>query len=274
MDYLFRGLARENRVRVFGIDASESVSKICKQHHTLPLTTIAFSRFLLAGAIMGCLEKDNQGITLQINSDGPIKSLFMQATSNGLIRGYVGKVDGDLLLEENNLSVESLIGDNGILSVTKTMDLEHHFTSDVILMGSNITKDIAYYFFTSEQIPTIIDLQVLLDEEGNVTSAKGCLIQLLTGYQEEDVTFLEQLTLPTLNNLEENMKSLFEDFNKLEEIKVRDVCDCSKEKFTNSLATLPNEDLEELANEDIEIVCQFCQKAYNFTSDELKTLKK
>lgn len=223
---------------------------------------------------MGCLEKDNQGITLQINSDGPIKNLFMQATSNGLIRGYVGKPDGDLSLGADDLSVENLIGNNGILSVTKTIDVEHHFTSDVILMGSNITKDIAYYFFTSEQIPTIIDLQVLLDEEGNVISAKGCLIQLLTGYEEEDVVFLENIKLPTLDNLENNISSIFTDFSKLEEIKVRDVCDCSKEKFSNSLSTLPNSDLEELAKEDIEIVCQFCQKTYTFTSDELEALKK
>lgn len=274
MDFLFRGLARENKVRVFGIDATESVAKICKQHNTLPLTTIAFSRFLLAGAIIGTLEKDNQGVTLQINSDGPIKSLFMQATSNGLIRGYVGKVDGDLDLEEDKLSVENLVGSNGILSITKTIDKEHHFTSDVILMESNITQDIAYYFFTSEQIPTILDLQVLLNEEGEVSSAKGCLIQLLTGYDESDVECLEKIKLPTLDNLEENMSSLFEDFKKLEQIQIRDVCDCNKEKFANSLATLPNSDLDELANEDIEIVCQFCQKAYNFTSEELKALKK
>ena len=139
MDYLFKGMARDKKVRIVCVDASESVAKICRQHNTLPLTTMTFSRFLLAGAIMGCLEKDTQGITLQINSDGPIKSLFMQATCNGLIRGYVGKNDGDLDLKEE-LSVEKVVGDNGIFSVTKTIDAEHHFTSDVILTSSNISS--------------------------------------------------------------------------------------------------------------------------------------
>ena len=274
MDYLFRGLARNDRVRVFGIDAKESISRVCLQHDTLPLTTVAFARFLLAGIIMGCLEKQTQGITMQINSDGPIKSLFLQASANGLFRGYVGKSDGDLSLNEENLSVEKLVGDNGILSVTKTVDSENNFTSDVILTESNITKDIAYYFFTSEQIPTIIDLQVTLNDEGKVNSAKGCLIQLLTGYEEEDVVFLENLKLPTLDNLEENMKSVFTDFKKLDQVEVRDICDCSKERFLNSLATLSNQDLDELSNEDIEVVCQFCQKVYNFTKEEIEQLKK
>lgn len=274
MDYLFRGLARNDRVRVLAIDAKESIARVCQQHDTLPLTTVAFARFLLAGIIMGCLEKQTQGITMQINSDGPIKSLFMQASANGLFRGYVGKNDGDLSLSDAELSIENLIGNNGILSVTKTIDSENSFTSDVILMESNITKDIAYYFFTSEQIPTIIDLQVTLDDEGKVNSAKGCFIQLLTGYEEEDIVFLEGLKLPTLDNLEENMKSLFEDFKCLEQIEVRDICDCSKERFLNSLATLSNQDLEELSNEDVEVVCHFCQKVYSFTKEEINQLKK
>lgn len=273
MDYLFRGIAKKQKIRILAIDAKESVSNICKQHQTLPITTVAFARFLLAGAIMGCLEKGTQGITMQINSDGPIKSLFMQASANGLIRGYVGKNDGELELSEGDLSIENVIGNNGILTVTKTVNSENSFSSDVILTQSNITKDIAYYFFTSEQIPTIIDLQVLLDEEGNITSAKGCLIQLLTGYEAEDVQFLENLTLPVLSNLEENVMSMFEDFEKLDQIEVRNICDCSKEKFKNGLATLSNEDLEELAHEDIEVVCQFCQKIYKFNKEEIEELK-
>ena len=273
MDFLFRGLARNNKVRVLAIDAKESVSRVCLQHETLPLTSVAFARFLRAGIIMGCLEKESQGITMQIKSDGPIKNMFMQASSNGLFRGYVGKSDGDLTLNESDLCVENVIGRNGILSVTKTIDMDHNFTSDVILTASNITKDIAYYYFTSEQIPTIIDLQVALDDEGKISSAKGCLIQLLTGYEENDVEFLENLQLPTLDNLENNIKSLFEDFQKLEEININDVCDCSKERFLNRLATLPDSDLEDLANEDIEIVCHFCKKIYNIGKEEIKTIR-
>lgn len=274
MDYLFRGLAREERVRVIGIDATESISKICKAHDTLPLTTVVFARSLLAGAMIGVLEKGNNGITLQINSDGAMKSLFVQATRNGLIRGYISDPKGDLTLPEDKLSIEGIVGENGILSVTKTTDLGEDFTSDVILTESNITKDIAYYFFTSEQIPTILNLQVNLNEEGYVSEAKGYLIQLLTGYEEEDVLFLEGLKLDKITNLEENLKEIFSDFIKIDEIPVKDVCDCNRERFLNGLSTLSIQDLEELSNEDIEVVCHFCQKVYNFTSEDIKNIIK
>ena len=273
MDYLFRGLARNSKVRVIGVDASESIAKICSAHNTLPITTVVFSRFLLAGTMMGVLEKANNGISMQINSDGPMKSLFMQATRNGLIRGYVSNPKGDLELEENKLSIEGVVGDNGILSVIKTSELGEDFVSDVILTECNITKDIAYYFFTSEQIPTILNLQVDLNQDGGVKEAKGYLIQLLTGYEEEDVRFLESLKLDRIENLEEDVKKIFTDFEKLEEIPVRDICDCNKERFLNGLATLSSEDLDELASEDVEVVCQFCQKSYVFTPSELNQLK-
>lgn len=269
MDYLFRGIAKQKKVRILGIDATNSISKIVAAHETLPLTTVAFAKFLLGGTIIGALEKNNNGITMQINSDGPIKSLFMQATSNGLIRGYVSNPGGDLELKENEYSINKVIGENGILSVTKIVDGEHDFTSDVILTASDISQDIAYYFFASEQIPTIINLQVELDDNGIVKEAKGYLIQLLTGYEKEDVEDLEKIKQKRITNLEDNIKEMFDDFEKLEELEVRDICDCSKERFLTRLATLPDEDLKDLASEDIEVICQFCKSKFIFTQEEL-----
>lgn len=270
MDYIFRGLGREQRVRIFGIDATDSVMDICKKHETLPLTTIAFARFLLAGAIIGSLEKNGVGVTLQINSDGPIKSLFMQATSDGYIRGYVSNPHADLELKDGEYKIENVVGQNGILSVTKINNEGLDFTSDVILAKSDISQDIAYYFFTSEQIPTIIDLQVNLDDDGNVSGAKGYLIQLITGYNDEDVTFLENLKLENITNLEENIKAMFDDFVKLEEMEIKEFCDCSRNRFEEGLGTLNNVDLQELASEDdIEVVCEFCKSKYVFTKDDI-----
>jgi len=273
MDSIFRGLGRNKKVRIFAIDAVNSVSSICKKQETLPLTTVAFARFLLAGAVMGALEKGNVGVTVQINGDGPIRSMFMQASSDGYIRGYVSNPSADLELDENSYSIENVIGNNGILSVTKVNEEGVDFTSDVILAKSDISQDIAYYFFASDQIPTIIDLHVTLDEEGVVNCAKGYLIQLITGYEEEDVVFLENLKLEKIDNLEENIKTMFSDFEKLEDMPIRDFCDCSKNKFEGGLATLSDFDLKELTSEDnIEVVCQFCKSKYEFTKEDINNI--
>jgi molecular chaperone Hsp33 len=273
MDYIFRGLGKDKKVRIFGIDAKESISTICKNQETLPITTIAFARFLLAGAIIGALEKNGVGITLQINSDGPIKSLFMQATSDGYIRGYVSNPNADLDIKDEIYTVQNVVGNNGVLSVTKVNEEGVDFTSDVILAKSDISQDIAYYFFASEQIPTIIDLHVTLDENGHVNCAKGYLIQLITGYDEEDVVFLENLKLESITNVEENIKTMFEDFEKLEEMEIKDFCDCSKNRFEGGLATLSDFDLKDLTSEEnIEVVCQFCKSKYIFTKEDIEKI--
>ena len=74
--------------------------------------------------------------------------------------------------------------------------------------------------------------------------------------------------------MEDNIKSVFEDFQKLEEIDIKDVCDCSKDRFLNRLATLSDADLEELSNEDVEVVCHFCKKVYKIEKEEIKNLRK
>ena len=54
------------------------------------------------------------------------------------------------------------------------------------------------------------------------------------------------------------------------------VCDCSKERVSRAIATLSREDLDDMINdgEEIEVKCQFCNKAYRFGMDELKEMRK
>jgi len=53
-------------------------------------------------------------------------------------------------------------------------------------------------------------------------------------------------------------------------------CDCSKERVSRALATLNRKDMDDLINdgEAIEVKCQFCNAAYEFTVEDLKQLRK
>ena len=54
------------------------------------------------------------------------------------------------------------------------------------------------------------------------------------------------------------------------------VCDCSKERVSRALSTLSKKDIDDIINdgESIEVKCQFCNKAYEFSVEELKELRK
>ena len=57
---------------------------------------------------------------------------------------------------------------------------------------------------------------------------------------------------------------------------VRFHCNCSKERVERALITIDPKDIQEMIDDgkDIEVKCHFCNKAYNFTPDELKEILK
>lgn len=275
MDYLVRGTARNDKVRIIGCECSETINYICKKHGCYPIATIALGRFLCGTLMMGAMLKDKQTITCVLNGGGCLGTLFAQANARGETRGFVGDPCAHLELVNNKWNVEGAVGDNGILNVIKNFDENKSFSSQVEVVSGDIASNIASYFFNSEQIPTIVNLGVELDNEGNVKSSKGYIIQLITGYDEEDVEYLENLKLSNLNNkIDDCIKDMFEDFKRLENTPVKFACDCSKDKFEKGLMSLNKEELKQILEEDgkLEAVCNFCSEKYLFSKEEIQKI--
>ena len=122
MDYLIRGMARNDKVRIIGCDCKETIDLICKKHETYPIATIALGRFLCASLMMGAMNKENQTVTLTINGGGELGTLFAQSNSKGDVRGFVSNPSVDLPLVDNKWDIEGAIGNDGILNVIKNFD--------------------------------------------------------------------------------------------------------------------------------------------------------
>ncbi len=276
MDYLVRGMARNDKVRIIGCDCKNTISLICKKHETYPVSTIALGRFLCLTLMMGAMLKDSQTITCLINSEnGEIKTFFAQANAKGEVRGFVNNPYVDLPLVDGKWDIESAVGNKGILSVIKNFEEDKSFSSQVTLKSGDLADNFASYFYESEQIPTIVNVGVELDKEGNVKSARGYFIQLMTGYDEEDIEFLEKLSLGTLDeDIDKVISGMFDDFKRLENVPVRFVCDCSKEKFAKGLKSLKKQQLKEIVEEEgqIETMCNFCSEKYLFSKEEVEKI--
>ena len=61
----------------------------------------------------------------------------------------------------------------------------------------------------------------------------------------------------------------------VEELDLKYVCDCTKSRFENGIGSLDIEELDSMISDGkpIEVTCQFCKKHYNFTIEELKTIR-
>ena len=185
------------------------------------------------------------------------------------------------------LDVGTAVGAEGTLTIMKDLNMKEPYIGSVQMLGGEIAEDIASYYANSEQTPTVCGLGVLVNPDLSVNVAGGYLIQVLPFAPDSVIDQLEknlqtlppvtqmmregmtpdQIALRLLDGLEPNL---------LDESEVLYQCDCSRERTERILYSLGNEDLQEMAddNEPITVNCQFCDKKYVFTPQELLDLRK
>ena len=286
-DQIIRVLAKNAPVKASVITARDMVERARQIHRTLPVATAALGRTLMAASMMGNqLKEDNGSVTLRIKGDGPLGGITAVADSAGNARGYVVNPAVDLPLKgPAKLDVGSAVGRDGSLTVIKDLNLKEPYVGTIDLLSGEIADDIAAYFVESEQIPTACALGVLVGTDQSVTSAGGYLIQLLPGAGEDIITKIEagvQRVGSVSHALEGGLdgagllRAVLSDFD-LEILETHPVeyrCYCSRDRVTRALISMGREELSSLIREQgqAELTCQFCDKVYHYTKEELEAL--
>ena len=152
------------------------------------------------------------------------------------------------------------------------------------LLGGEIAEDLAAYFVESEQIPTACALGVLVGLDQSVTAAGGYIIQLLPGRRgydrkiEAGVHAMGSVSSALAGVLDGEglLRAVLKDFDLeiLEKHPVEYRCYCSRERVSRALISMGVAELEDLLAEQggCELGCQFCDKVYRFTGEELQGL--
>ncbi len=285
-DYMVRATAADHQIRAFAVTSRKLVEQARIYHNTSPVITAALGRLLTGGVMMGTMMKgENDLLTLQIKCGGAAKGMTVTADSKGNVKGYPQV--SDVMLPPNaqgKLDVGGALG-LGILSVIKDMGLKEPYVGQVALQTSEIAEDLTYYFATSEQVPSAVGLGVLMNRDNTVKQAGGFIIQLMPYTEESVIAALEQKVaeVTSVTDLQEQgmtpealLEKLLGEFGVeiTDKICVQYACNCSKERVTRAIASIGKMDIQEMIddNEPIEVNCQFCDKRYVFTPEELKEL--
>lgn len=287
-DYIVRATAAGAAIRAFAITSRDLVETARQDHNTSPIMTAALGRLLSGGAMMGTMLKGEKDLlTLQIQCSGPARGLTVTADANGHVKGFVNNPIVELPPnKDGHLNVGGAL-DLGILSVIKDMGLKEPYVGQCQLQTGEIAEDLTYYFATSEQIPSAVGLGVLMNKNNTVRQAGGFIIQLMPFTSDEIIEKLEKriaeidsVTMMLERGLtpEGILEEILGDFGLeiTDKIPAAFVCDCSKERVSSALSTLSKKNLDDIINdgESIEVKCQFCNKAYEFSVEELKELRK
>ncbi len=287
MANLYRAISADGSAFAAVLDAKDIVSDTEKIHKTSAVITAALGRLTIAASLMGYMLKgDDDSITLRVDADGPSGQLVAVADSRGNVKSCVNNPVVELPLNSvGKLDVSGAVGKNGTLSVVKDMGLREPYVGVIPLVSGEIAEDIASYYATSEQIPTVCALGVLVDTDLSVKSAGGFLVQLLPFADEKCIDQIEKnvAAMRPVSTLlsegvspEEIANMLLEGLepNELDTASPVYKCDCSRKRTEKVLISVGKNELESIAAEgkDTEVCCHFCGKKYVFSPAEIAAL--
>lgn len=281
-DILTKGTAES--VRIYALCTTNLVQEAATRHHTSHLASAALGRAMNGALLLAATMKDNERIALRLKGDGPIGEVVADAEGTH-VRGYVGDPDVFLPLKNGKLDVGGAIGAGNII-VTRYLQNAEPFTGYAELVDGEIASDLTNYLYTSEQTPSSVALGVLVNKEGQVIASGGYFIQAMPGCAEETLAQLEEnisltpyvtqlleLGYTTEKMIETIARGL--DVTIQESIELSYKCRCSREKILGALATLGQEDISAMSqDEETEVHCQFCNETYKFSGEEIARLLK
>ncbi len=285
-DQLLGFMLAGDTVRGALLSGTAMVKKMRASHGLGILETLILGHGLLAAGLMSTGLKGRDYLSVKVECSGPVKGLVAEANACGQIRGYLKNVPIPVDKPLDSFDLRPFFG-AGFITVTKHIEgARRPYEGRVMMAYGSLAKDLAYYYLTSEQIPTAFNLSVKFDREGEVEGAGGLLLQAMPGAEPELVARLEAMVadMPSLGKevaggrrpedmVGEAFKAL-----KPKIVSRRGIsfaCQCNRERVRAMLAMLGAEQLRDLAENGpfpVVVRCHFCNKAYSFSKQQLREM--
>lgn len=288
VDVLLRGINAEKTVRVVSAVTTALVREACRRHELRGAEAIVLGRALTAGCLLATLTKnDDERVRIAVRADGPVGSILVDAHGDGRVRGCLERrLETPVEPDDSGPrpSVGDLVGHRGQMVVTRDLGLENEYQGVVEVNEGEIDVDLERYLGRSEQLPSAMSCEVLLDAGHEVLRAAGVLCQTFPGAGPEQLHEihgnLEGGTLRDLLMQERSSRDLMgfallgREFEAVGERSLRFACTCGRQRALAIVSTLGAEDVEALAHEpgDTEVRCSYCGEAYPLSCEDLLEL--
>lgn len=288
MGKLTRCISTDGTLTVMAVDSTDIINRMFEIHRTSPVVSAALGRLMTGACMMGAVLKGkDDSVTLRMRGGGPAGTVMAVSDSFGNVRGYVQNPVVDLPLNKlGKLDVSGAIGKNGELTVMKDLGMKEPYIGQVPIISGEVAEDLTSYYFSSEQTPTVCALGVLVDRDYTIKAAGGFLIQLLPTADdsaidavERSIKDLEPITALLTKGMtsEQICRHALSEFELevLDESEPEYRCNCSRERVERALISTGRSSLEDMAkDENTEVCCQFCDKKYNFSPEDIRKLIK
>ena len=284
-DVLVKATAANNTIRALAVVTTGVTEEARDRHQTAPTATAALGRVMTAGLLIGSMMKEEEQLSIQFMGSGPLQGVVIDANAKGEVRGFVYQPRAYLPIKNGKLDVGGVVG-KGTMAVVRRQHWDKEpYRSVLPIVSGEIGQDIANYLLTSEQIPSAVSLGVFVQPDEVVSAAGGFIIQAMPDAEDATLARIEEAvaqTRPVSQMVRDGLaawdilRQVLANFSPtlLDEIPVRFVCRCSRERVQGIIVALGAEEVERLLEQEgrISAACEFCAEQYTIGSEEARAL--
>lgn len=282
-DFLWRGTAYGGQFRVLAVEATHTAQKARDLHDLSPVNTLLMGKMLAAAAMLSLeLKIPDSEVSLRVAGDGPVKGALAICTQAGDLRGYAFEPQLWLENAQDNFYPVKNLG-KGMLTVIRSLPGRKPTSGSTRLVEGELAQNLAHYYEQSEQIPSAVDLGVLIDKDATVKAAGGFIIQQMPNADplSADRVIDNLSRTPNVSDLLDMGLAIGDILARFvfpeggldlhPERAIRYRCNCSKDRFERALRLLTKQDLGEMLD-GIDPECHFCSTSYHFSGEEIARL--
>ena len=282
MDRLVRGLLPDLGLRAVYVRVGDTARMARVLHGLYPTSARLFAEAIAGGLLVGALQKDEARVNLQIECDGPLKGLLVDADAHGSVRGYVRTPEVNFV-DEAERGDRAALGGSGFLSVLRDLGKGNWYRAHLELKEFVLARDLARYFAESEQVDTALDVAVRRDGDEPLGEVAGLLFQKLPDGDGAALALLRAAlgsgalvhALAAGGGAQDVIRAVGGDgFELLADEEVAYRCSCSLERARNAVSALGREELADVLAKEKQavITCEFCRQTYVVPEEELRDI--
>lgn len=277
-DSVLRALTDDGSFRVIAVDTTETVRGATEAQKVSPRLSHLLGD-LITGAVLirESMAPENR---LQAILQGVDRRTRMVADTHpdGMTRGLVQVPSG---VDDMSL------GDGALLQVARTLHNGSLHQGVVAVPSDKESVSSAFMAYMSESEQTVTMMAVGCHRAGGqIVAAGGYLVQVLPEASQGPLMVMtERLKdfediVPLLARGAASPAALLDEtlygmpYTRVAERSVRFGCNCSAERLSISIASLPRADIESLleGGQVLDIECDYCRASYAFTPAQLRAL--
>lgn len=280
-DAILKGFIEATNLTV-AVAVVPSVAQEARRRHGLRAVSAALlGQTFGAAGVLTALQKGDTRVNVQLECDGALRGLLVDAGCDGTMRGYVKNALVDLELG-SGFRWRAALGNKGFLSVLRDIGTEY-YRSSIELEAFDLVADLNRYFVMSEQVKTHVAIATGARGSEPLGMVAAVLVQALPN---GDLAALEALggTLqpsldaavadPSIDTADAVFDRLFPSLSVTQRTPARFACTCSKQRTLDTLRALGKAELQEIIDTagSTAVSCHFCATKYEITLPELYTL--